>query len=124
MKQFFYLVFVKLQTNFNSFAKLKKKIEKKSEKKAKREKKFGQIDWQMKRLPKLARAVNAIFCSEQKSSIKFEILATKVGNNSRSTISDLERLIKESNGWLIRHKDWVRKNILRILMMFAILWFK
>ena len=55
MKQFFYLVFVKLQTNFNSFAKLKKKIEKKSEKKAKREKKFGKIDWQMKRLPKLAR---------------------------------------------------------------------
>ena len=63
----------------------------------------------MKRLPKLARAVNAIYCSEQKSSIKFEILAIKVGNNSRSTISDLERLIKESNGWLIRHKDWVRK---------------
>ena len=95
--------------NMDSFAKLKKKIEKKSKKKAKREKKFGQIDWQMKRLPKLARAVNAIYCSEQKSSIKFKMLATKVGNNSRSTISDLGRLIKESNGWLIRHKDWVRK---------------
>ena len=95
--------------NMDSFDKLKKKIEKKVKRKQKEKKKIGQIDWQRKRLPKLARAVNAIYCSEQKSSIKFEILATKVGNNSRSTISDLERLIKESNGWLIRYKDWVRK---------------
>ena len=95
--------------NLNSFDKLLKKIQKKTEKKAKREKRFGQIDWQLKKLPKLARAVNSIYLSEQKSSIKFEILNSKLGNNSRSTISDLERLIKESKGWLIRYKDWVKR---------------
>lgn len=95
--------------NLNSFAKLVKKIEKKGEKKARREKRFGQIDWQLRRLPGLARAVNSVYCSEQKSSIKLEILASKVGNNSKNTISDLERLIKDSKGWLIRYKDWVKR---------------
>ena len=95
--------------NLDNFTLLKKKIEKIRVKKLKREKKFSEIDWQRKRLPKLARKVNAIFLSEQKSSIKFDILATKVGNDSSSTISDLERVIKESKGWLIRYKDWVKK---------------
>ena len=95
--------------NQNPFAKLMQKIQKKTEKKARRAKRFGQIDWQLKRLPKLARAVNSVYCSEQKSSIKFEILLSRVGNNSRSTSSDLERLIKESKGWLIRYRDWVKR---------------
>jgi hypothetical protein len=95
--------------NDNPFSKLLRKIKKKNEKKTIRDKRISQIDWQLKRLPKLARAVNSVYCSEQKSCIKFEILLSKIDNDSRGIRSDLERLIKESKGWLRKYKDWVKR---------------
>ena len=95
--------------NLDKFSILLKKVKKKSDKKAKREKKFRKIDWQLKRLPQLARAINNVFISEKKSSIKFKALAEKVGNGSKTAVQDLERLIKLSNGWLLKFRGWVKR---------------
>ena len=72
-----------------------------------------QIDWQLLRLDRLARLVNKIFLSEKKTALKLEFLEEKLRDSdySSSTIrGDLERLIKNSNGWLKTWKGWIKKN--------------
>ena len=91
------------------FAELLKKIENKKSKNKRRLEKIGKIDWQGRRLPQLARQVNAVFCSEQKSVIKLELIVKKVGTDSGKARSDLQRLVKESNGWLTQWNGWLRR---------------
>jgi hypothetical protein len=69
------------------------------------------IDWQLLRLERLARLVNKIFLSEKKTALKLEFLEEKLihSDYSCSNIeSDLERLIKNSNGWLKTWKGWIK----------------
>ena len=69
---------------------------------------FKIVDWQMKRLPTLARALNGVFVSEKKQVIKLESLLNKLNYSDRLE-SDIQRLIEFSNGWLSNHRGWVRK---------------
>ena len=109
-----YLEVLESNQNFTSgFERLKNLIEIKRIKKERREKKFAQIDWQAQRLDKLARLVNKIFVSEKKTALRVEFLEERLKNSdySISTVkSDLERLIRNSNGWLKVWKGWVKKN--------------
>ena len=93
----------------NNHEKLISKVKKHQKKKEKRENKLKQIDFQKKRLPKLARQVNSAFVSEQKSCIKFERLLQMVEHNKEDKRSDLQRLVRETNGWLTLYKDWVKR---------------
>ena len=65
---------------------------------------FETNDWQIKKMPALARKINAIFISEQKSVLKKNILIEKsMFSETQSFASvekDIDRLISESNGWL------------------------
>ena len=76
-------------------------------KKKKRENKMKHIDWQLLRLERLARLVNKIFLSEKKTALKLEFLEEKLIHSDIK--SDLERLIKNSNGWLKTWKDGSRR---------------
>ena len=93
----------------NNYEKLISKIKKHQKKKEKRENKLKQIDFQKERLPKLARQVNSAFVSEQKSCIKFERLLQMVEQNKEDKRSDLQRLVRETHGWLTLYKDWVKR---------------
>ena len=97
----------------SGFERLKNIIQIKSMKKKKRENKMKHIDWQLLRLERLARLVYKIFLSEKKTALKLEFLEEKLihSDYSCSNIkSDLERLIKNSNGWLKTWKGWIKKN--------------
>ena len=57
--------------------------------------------------------MNKIFVSEKKTALRVEFLEEMLKNSdySISTVkSDLERLIRNSNGWLKVWKGWVKKN--------------
>ena len=88
--------------------KIKHNIKIKGNKKKMREDNFKKVDWQMKRLPSLARALNGIFVSEKKQVIKLETLLNKLNYSDRLE-SDIQRLIESSNGWLSNQRRWVRK---------------
>ena len=109
-----YLEVLESNQKFTSgFERLKNLIEIKRIKKERKEKKLAQIDWQAQRLDKLARLVNKIFVSEKKTALRVEFLEERLKNcdYSISTVkSDLERLIRNSNGWLKVWKGWVKKN--------------
>ena len=74
-----------------------------------RQAKFEQIDWQSKRLLELARLVNRIFISQEKSVIMYGALIEKIryvrGPSKVGCDSDL--LIERSNGWLKIFVGWV-----------------
>ena len=95
--------------NDNHFERLLKKVKKKADKKARRGNRLKGIDFQKNRLPQLAREVNSVYRSDQKSCIKFEVLLSRISSGSDSKRSDLERLIRDSNGWLKMYKDWVKR---------------
>ena len=105
------------------FSKIKEKIRKKSYKKQRRQHKFNKVDWQKKRLPQLARAVNSVFISESKSTLNIYQLLEKTNYESVDKKGDLERLIQESNEWLKVQKGWVRRKSSRdindICMLFV-----
>ncbi len=107
----------------SQFSKIKEKIRKKSRKKQIRQQKFNNIDWQKKRLPSFARAVNTVFTLEKKSTLHLNQLLEKTTYESVAKKSDLERLIQESNGWLKVQEGWVRRkssqDINDICMLFA-----
>ena len=109
-----YLEVLESNQKFTSrFERLKNIIENKRIKKERREKKFTQIDWQAQRLDRLARLVHKIFVSAKKTALRVEFLEERLKNSdySISTVkSDLERLIKNSNGWLKVWRGWVKKN--------------
>ena len=109
-----YLEVLESNQKFTSgFERLKNIIENKRIKKERREKKFTQIDWQAQRLDRLARLVHKIFVSEKKTALRVEFLEERLKNSDYSTStvkSDLERLIKNSNGWLKVWRGWVKKN--------------
>ena len=94
------------------FERLKKKIEMKNAIKKKRELKMKTIDWQLKRLPTLARLIHNIFISEQKSALKKDFLFEKVKHSdytSTHLVSDFDRLVKQTGSWLIPFKEWVKR---------------
>ena len=80
--------------------------------KKKRELKMKTIDWQLKRLPTLARLIHNIFISEQKSALKKDFLFEKVKHSyytSTHLVSDFDRLVKQTGSWLIPFKEWVKR---------------
>ena len=109
-----FLEVLELNNKFKTgFERLKNIIEIKSMKKKKRESKMKNIDWQLLRLERLARLVNKIFLSEKKTALRLEFLEEKLIHSEYSCTtvkSDLERLIKNSNGWLKIWKGWIKKN--------------
>jgi hypothetical protein len=90
------------------YEEIAQKIKNRTAHKNKRDAQFQKIDWQKKRLPDLARAVNAVFNIEQKRVIKLDILLRKLKASSKLE-SDIQRLINSSNGWLKNHRGWIRK---------------
>lgn len=99
--------------NKNSFENILKVIRKRSRKKKERENKFNKIDWQGKSIPKMARMVNNAFMSEQKIALSKDKLIEKIkymGYSSENMESDLDRLLRASNGWLREWKGWIRRN--------------
>ena len=104
---------LKEKYSVNKFKKLKNKINRRNSIKKKRESQFKKVDWQLKRMSRLANLVNKIFLSESKTSLKLEFLIEKLKYCEypcSSIDSDLERIIKCSNGWLKPWRGWVRKN--------------
>ena len=94
------------------FERLKKKIEKKNATKKKRELRMKTIDWQLKRLPTLARLIHNIYISEQKSALKKDFLFEKIKHSdytSTHLVSDFDRLVKQTGSWLIPFKEWVKR---------------
>ena len=68
---------------------------------------FKKVDWQMKRLPNLARALNDFLFQKNKQDIKLEVIVTKL-DYSDILESDIQRLIESSNCWLSNYRGWVR----------------
>lgn len=66
----------------SQFSKIREKIRKKSRRKQIRQQKFNNIDWQKKRLPALARAVNTVFTLEKKSTLHLHQLLEKTNYES------------------------------------------
>jgi hypothetical protein len=61
------------------------------------------IDWQLKRMPTLARIVHYIFISEYKSAIKKEVLLEKIRYSDYSSANieaDFDRLVNKTDRWL------------------------
>ena len=97
----------------STFEKLKYSIQKKSMKKNRRALKIKQIDWQLQRLGGLTTLINKVFVAEKKTALKMDFLMEKLrlSDYSCDTIkNDIERLIKNSNGWLKFWKGWIKKN--------------
>ena len=62
-------------------------------------------NWQMDRLPKLARIINKIFVSQQKNLIKTEDLLERISNSeyrSMNIVADLNKLVETTDGWLTK----------------------
>ena len=83
-----------------------------------REDNLKKVDWQIMRLPNLARELNEFLFQKKKLVIQHEVLLTKL-NYSDTLESDIKRLIESSNGWLSNHRGWVRKKNKKISIMFA-----
>ena len=58
----------------SKYEQIEKHIKIKQAKKSKREEKLKQIDWQLKRMPELARKINHIFIKENKSVINIKTI--------------------------------------------------
>jgi hypothetical protein len=70
------------------------------------------FDWQLKILPTLARLIHYIFISEQKSALKKDFLFEKIKQSdytSTHLVSDFNRLVKQTGGWLMPFKEWVKR---------------
>jgi Zn finger protein HypA/HybF involved in hydrogenase expression len=77
-----------------------------------RQTRFDQIDWQSKRILELARLVNRIFISQEKSVIMYGALIEKIRyvRGSSQIGCDLDLLIERSNGWLRIFGGWVKRD--------------
>ena len=91
-----------------------RKIKEKERRKKHREIQFNRVDWQKKSMPELARIINTIFISEQKSVLHKNLLIEKIKNSHYQTVrsieQDLSRLKQLSNGWLKQTRGWIRRN--------------
>ena len=91
---------------------LMQKVESRSKILKERKAKFDQIDWQAQRLPEVARLVNRLFISQEKSVIRYEALTEKMKyvRGSSKVESDLNLLIERTNGWLKTFGGWVKRD--------------
>ena len=91
---------------------LMQKVESRSKIVKERKAKFDQIDWQAQRLPEVARLVNRLFISQEKSVIRYEALTEKMKyvRGSSKVESDLNLLIERTNGWLKTFGGWVKRD--------------
>ena len=93
--------------NLPIMERLLKKIERRNKKKRMRAMKIQakMPNWQMDRLPKLARIINKIFVSQQKNLIKTEDLLERISNSeyrSMNIVADLNKLVETTDGWLAK----------------------
>ena len=93
--------------NLPIMERLLKKIERRNKKKRMRAMKIQakMPNWQMDRLPKLARIINKIFVSQQKNLIKTEDLLERISNSeyrSMNIVADLNKLVETTDGWLTK----------------------
>ena len=96
-----------------SYEELKKKIEIKKNLKNKRQRKIENIDWQLLRLPTMAKKINNIFLTEKKASLNMKNLCEKLkfmGCSPNSIENDLDRIIQKTDGWLKVWKGRLKRN--------------
>ena len=95
-----------------TFPEIIEKVESRSKIVKERQAKFDQIDWQAKRIPELARLVNRIFISQEKSILMYEALKEKIKHvrGSSKVECDLNLLIEKSNGWLKIFVEWIKRD--------------
>lgn len=98
--------------NCSVFERISRKIKVQNKERHKRQLMLDSIDWQGKRMPKLARMIQCIFNSEDRSALKKDFLMEKIVSNgfpSANILSDFDKIIKETKGWLLSFKDFVKR---------------
>ena len=89
--------------NFNAkFEAIENKVMKNARKREKRIKKIKKINFLSKRLPNLARKINAYFLSEKKNVVLQVDILSHLPKNLHNE-NDLDQIINKTEGWLTKH---------------------